>query len=82
MNKVISKSELFTNPHTTNPLFGLNKKINKIDSIKSFLGFINSLFIDYGFNIKMKKKSIWRNNKKGNVYFYYINFINEVNEFI
>jgi hypothetical protein len=56
MNKVISTSELFTNPHNTNVLFGLNKKVNKIDSIRSFMGFINSLFIEFGFTIKMKKK--------------------------
>jgi hypothetical protein len=82
MNKVIKESELFTNPHTTNPLFGLNKKINKVDTVKSFLGFINSLFIDYGFNIKVKQKSIRINKEKVNSNYYYINFVNDVNEFI
>lgn len=82
MNKVIKESELFINPHTTNPLFGLNKKINKIKSIKSFLGFINSLFIDYGFKIKVKQKSVRINKEKVNSNYYYISFVNDVNELV
>lgn len=66
MNKVIKESELFTNPHICNPLFGLNKKVNKVESIKSFLGFVNSLFTEFGFNIKLNKKSIKINKKKTN----------------
>ena len=77
MNKVISTSELFTNPHNTNVLFGLNKKVNKVDSIRSFMGFINSLFIEFGFTIKMKQKSIRINKEKVNSYSYYIHFVNE-----
>ena len=29
--------------------------MNKVESIKSFLGFINSLFNEFGFNIKLSK---------------------------
>jgi len=82
MNKVIKESELFTNPHICNPLFGLNKKVNKVESIKSFLGFVNSLFTEFGFNIKMKQKSIWINNKRVNKNYYHIKFVNEANQFI
>ena len=82
MNKVIKESELFTNPHICNPLFGLNKKVNKVESIKSFLGFVNSLFIEFSFNIKMYKKSAKINKKKINKYYYHINFVNESNKFI
>lgn len=82
MNKVISTSELFTNPHNTNVLFGLNKKVNKVDSIRSFMGFINSLFIEFGFTIKVKQKSIRINKEKVNSNYYYIHFVNEANEFI
>jgi hypothetical protein len=82
MNKVIKESELFTNAHLINPLFGLNKKINKVDSIKGFLGFVNSLFIEYGFNIKLNKKSIWKEKKKENKYYYYIKFVNDANKFV
>jgi len=60
----------------------LNKKIYKVNSVKSFLGFINSLFINYGFKIKVKQKSIWENNKKVNSNYYYIVFVNEINEFV
>jgi hypothetical protein len=82
MNKVIKESELFTNPHICNPLFGLNKKVNKVESIKSFLGFVNSLFTEFGFNIKLNKKSIKINKKKTNKYYYHINFVNEANKFV
>jgi len=82
MNKVIKESELFTNPHICNPLFGLNKKVNKVESIKSFLRFVNSLFTEFGFNIKLNKKSIWKNNKKCNEYHYNIHYVNESNKFI
>jgi hypothetical protein len=82
MNKVIKESELFTNPHICNPLFGLNKKVNKVESIKSFLRFVNSLFTEFGFNIKMKQKSVKINKKKINKYYYHINFVNETNKFI
>ena len=82
MNKVISTSELFTNTHNTNVLFGLNKKVNKVDSIKGFLGFINSLFIEFGFTIKVKQKNIKENKKVVKNNYYYINFVNEANEFV
>ena len=82
MNKVIKESELFTNPHLVNPLFGLNKKVNKVESIKSFLGFVNSLFNEFGFNIKLNKKSVKINKKKTNKYFYYIKFVNEADKFV
>ena len=82
MNKVIKESELFTNPHLVNPLFGLNKKVNKVESIKSFLGFVNSLFNEFGFNIKLSKKSIWKEKKKENKYYYHIKFVNEADKFV
>lgn len=82
MNTVIKESELFTNPHLVNPLFGLNKKVNKVESIKSFLGFVNSLFNEFGFNIKLNKKSVKINKKKTNKYFYYIKFVNEADKFV
>lgn len=82
MNKVIKELELFTNPHLINPLFGLNKKVNKVDSIKSFLGFINSLFNEFGFNIKVKQKNIKENKKVNKKNYYYIKYVNEVDKFI
>jgi hypothetical protein len=82
MNKVIKESELFTNPHICNPLFGLNKKVNKVESIKSFLGFVNSLFTEFGFNIKVKQKNIKHNKKVISKNYYYIKFVNETDKFI
>jgi len=82
MNKVIKESELFTNPHLINPLFGLSKKTIKVDSIRSFMGFVNSLFTEFGFTIKVKQKSTWKDNKKENLNYYYIYFVNDANKFI
>ena len=82
MNKVIKESELFTNPHLVNPLFGLNKKVNKVESIKSFLGFVNSLFNEFGFNIKMKQKNMKQNKKVISKNYYYIKFVNDANKFV
>ena len=76
MNKVIKESELFTNPHLINPLFGLNKKVNNVESIKSFLGFVNSLFNEFGFSVKVKQKKVVKNNH------YYIKFVNEADKFV
>jgi len=82
MNIIIKECELFTNPHIINPLFGLNKKNNFVKSLKSFLGFINSIFEEYGFNIKVKQKSIWLNNQKENINYYRINFVNDIDKFV
>lgn len=46
------------------------------------MGFINSLFNEFGFNIKVKQKSIWKNDKKENNNFYYIKFVNDADKFV
>ena len=53
-----------------------NKKI--FDSSKSFLGFVNSLFNNYGFKIVCKQ--IKRDNKR--IYIYYLEFIEYIEEII
>ena len=47
MKKVMLENELFTNTIKSHPLFGLSKKLPKIESIKGFLGFINVLLVDW-----------------------------------
>jgi len=59
MNKVIKESELFTNPHICNPLFGLNKKVNKVESIKIINKFISSTNPDTNI-IKKRKYYIYK----------------------
>jgi hypothetical protein len=82
MNLVLSECELFTNPSKSHPLFGLSKKLPQIKSIRSFMGFINSIFNDYGFEIKLKQKSSKLNKKKVNKNFYNLHFVKELNKFI
>ncbi len=79
--EVVKKlSYLFTNPKFCLSLFGLNKR--NIISVKSFLGFFNSLLSDYGIQIKSIIKSKWSDGKKINEISYKINFINNIHEFI
>ena len=80
-NKVLLESKFFKDIAYSNLLFELPKK-KKINSIKSFLGFINSILIDYGLNLKMKKKKIRFENKLINQYSYVLSFVNNINEFI
>jgi hypothetical protein len=56
MKKVMLENELFTNTIKSHPLFGLSKKLPKIETVKGFLGFINVLLVDYGFCIKNIRK--------------------------
>ena len=46
------------------------------------MGFINSLFNEFGFYIKVKQKSIKSNKKKINKNYYYIKFVNEADKFV
>jgi len=54
MDKCIKESELFTKTNYTMPLFGMSKK--NPGTIKSFLGFINTILNDYGLVISCVKK--------------------------
>lgn len=80
MNQVVKESKLFTDPNISQPLFGFNK--TKISSIKSFLGFINSIFKDYGFVIKSTIKKKYINKKYINIFNYEINYMSNINEYL
>jgi hypothetical protein len=84
MDIVIKECELFNNPKKSQPLFGYNK--NKIESMKGFLGFVNSVISSYGITIKRsisyehqtknkKRKTI----EKGT---YYLTYLNELNQYL
>lgn len=64
------KSILFTKPSFCQQLFGFSKI--EILSMKSFLGFINKIFRNWGFKISFSKKTV---GKKGNENYYNITFL-------
>ena len=82
MKKVMTACELFNNPNKSHPLFGLSKKIPEIKTVKGFLGFVNTIFGDYGFQIRNVRKSIKRNKIIYHDNNYCIQFMNKINDFI
>lgn len=79
-NKLVSGCSLFTMPEVNLPLFRLDKC--KISSMKSFLGFLNSLLKNWGLNIESKQKSIRYNNIIKNMNYYVISFIDDINKYL
>jgi hypothetical protein len=84
VNKCLKECTLFVDPQKSQPLFGFYKR--KIDSIKSFLGFMNSLLKDWGLKIenKVKFSNIKVNNKWKSIKIikYYMNYHNNISNFI
>lgn len=67
-NENIKKNILFTNQEYSLPLFNMKKR--KILTNKAFLGFINTIFSNYGIKIAIKRKAYTLNNNKDkNVFF-------------
>jgi hypothetical protein len=54
----------------------------KIESVKGFLGFINSILNDYGFCIKNVRKSKKINKKIEKEYYYNIDFVDQINDYL
>ena len=85
-NNLLIKSEFFNNKLKIEPLFGIKKNI-KIGSTKAFLGFINSIFKDWGFGIILKsnsnsKKKIDGKWKTVKTQFYVLKFLDDINKYI
>ncbi len=84
-NIVLKSCELFKNPTKYEHLFRFENK--KINSVKRFLGLINTILKEFGVQIKNKQNSNskekingkWK-TKKENVY--YINFIDSICDYI
>lgn len=74
IKKVMENCVLFTDIANSGPLFGFNK--SKISSVKSFLGFVNSLLKNWG----LKNFKINKIQKKIN--FYQINFIDNIDKYL
>lgn len=79
---VIGNSKFFKNLKYNLLLFG-KKNINDINTIKSFLGFINSILDEYGISIRLIQKTIrLKDNKFMKKNLYIIEFYKSMLEFI
>lgn len=79
MNEVLKNNVLFTNQQNTQIRFNLNKT-KKIDSVKGFLGFVNTLFESY--NIKLSYGRIRVKGQKEKVACYNLEILNDINELL
>lgn len=87
MKKVIDESQIFNNISKSHPLFEFDKtKIGKIITVKQFMGFINTLFLDWGLKIKIKRKimSTRIDGKKisTSIPFYFLNYIKNIDSYV
>jgi len=83
IKKVIEECQLFINTNKSQPMFGYDKvKITKIKTIKQFMGFINSLFSEWGIIINVKRKSIKNNKLVKKINYYALDYIDNINKYI
>lgn len=85
--KVISESQLFVNSNKSQPMFNYDKvKISKVSTIKQFMGFVNSLFSEWGIMVQLKRSYTCKriNNKKISINnnHYSLAFIDNINNYI
>jgi len=74
---IIKNNILFTNQKFSLPLFGMKKR--KILSIKSFMGFINSILKEYGFEISVEQKA---EKHIGKTNYYYLDILKEFKNYL
>jgi len=87
MKTVMSECQLFKNPNKSHPLFSYDKsKISKLETIRQFMGFINSLFSDWGIVIECCKSYIHEkiNNKRKTICVptYVLFYVNDINKYV
>ena len=82
IEKVQTNSIFFKNIKDSYKLFKIIRKNKHIIGVKSFLGFINIILIEYGLRIKALRKSKRINGKIRKISKYKLNFINNIQEFI
>ena len=61
-------------------LFGFNKNTNK--TVKSYMGFLNSVIKNWGLCIESKQKSLKKTEKNNKENFYYLSYNDLYNNFI
>ncbi|ARF09927.1 superfamily II helicase [Indivirus ILV1] len=90
-NKVITESKFFIDSIKSQMLFGydkltINKVVNGTKTIKQFLGFINSVFNDWGLNIRACSKSshikVDGKRKTIKIISYELNYIDDIDKYI
>ncbi len=77
---VKTKSKLIADPSRSQPLFGFNK--TKICSVKSFLGFINSVLNEYGLTIKVSRKTVRIGTKIITKLSYFLSYYKTYNSYL
>lgn len=80
MKKVLNECEIFINSKKCEPLFEFKK--GKINTVKSFLGCINTVLKQYGVQIKLSRKNKKVKGKFISINFYCIYFIDNINNYI
>jgi hypothetical protein len=79
MNQSIKSCKIFKDTIDCEFLFGVKSK--NIKSVKAFIGFINSIFKNWGIYVKFNKKQI-RNRDRIYILSYSLNFYHEINKYL
>jgi hypothetical protein len=79
MENILKTNPLFTNQLNTQIRFNLNKT-KKIESVKGFLGFVNSLFDSYNIALSYDRKRVKGEKEKKACY--HLEILNDINELL
>ncbi len=79
MENILKNNALFTNQLNTQIRFNLNKT-NKIESVKGFLGFVNSLLDSYNIKLSYDRKRVKGEKEKKACY--NLEILNDINELL
>ena len=87
VDDVVNNCKLFVDTNLSQPMFGYDKcKIGKIDTNRKFMGFINSLFNEWGIVIGIAKTYTHQkiNNKRRTIVVinYKLDYINNINLYV
>jgi hypothetical protein len=82
MNQSIKKCNIFNNSEDCELLFGIKSK--EITSVKAFIGFVNTIFKNWGIIINFKEESIWNKELKKRIglHTYILNYYQNINNYI
>lgn len=87
VDDVIGSCELFIDPNKSQPMFGYDKnKIRNINTNRQFMGFINSLFSEWGIVIKCTQKYTCTRTKNTKttiaISYYSLHYKDNINNYI
>ena len=78
---IVNNCDMFTDINKSKPLFGINIKRNFI-SVKSFMGFINSVFKNWGFKIGRWGRRVKIKKKTKELSYYKLIYINNIDLYL